>query len=639
MRPTVTYLLSIGLCLDWVIQTKMDSLPRPTLWAVPGPVVPKDTDVTLRCQSQLGTNRFQLLMDGDLREERNASWGLAEFVFRRVDDWRDARSYCCRSGQGSYWSELSDPLMLVVMTGIFPPPFISLSPHSIISPGTTVIISCQIPSQAFSQDYNFALMESKSLSPLKLRNSGRTKALFLLLSVRAEDSGNYSCIYYKKTAPHSASHPSQTLELTVSGLLPKPTLWAQTGLLMTSGASITLWCSRPKLSFLGEVTFTLQKAGTQEPLQDQTSADLWTSFLLPSVGPEDTGSYSCAYRERRSSGGGSEPSNALELVVPGSLPRPTLSAYLGLMVMPGTHVTLRCQLPPHSSFWGATFSLLKVGTTLPLQSQSPAGTSADFPLLSVGAQDAGVYSCVYYGRMAPHQVSEASETLEIWVTGAGPKPSLSVWPGTEVASGDNVTLLCQGPSWSRNFALYKGRDEKILPVMDTTKDEVQFLLTHVTPKYSGNYSCGHQVRTNGSLWTQHSEPLQLIVQGPKSSDLIIPLSCVSILLFLLFLLLLAFFCKRSISSGSLQGDSRSRCPCCSCHPLRTCLSPQTGNPRDTVRSSEVTKGRSRKPLIPMNEEPQGVTYAQLNISVLNEMKNDSTKTSRGSIVYASVSKE
>ncbi|XP_074076349.1 immunoglobulin superfamily member 1-like [Macrotis lagotis] len=628
MGPTVTYLLSI------------DSLSRPTLWAVPGPVVLKGADVTFRCQGQLGTDRFQLLMDGELREERNTSLGLAEFVLRRVDDWSDARSYRCHSGQGSYWSELSEPLTLVVMTGIFPPPYISPSPHYIISPGTTVPISCQISYQDSTQDYNFALLEAKSLNPLKVQSRGWTSAVFSLLSVRAEDSGNYSCIYYKKTAPHSASHPSQTLELIVSGLLPKPTLWAQPGLLMAPGASITLWCSRPKLFFLGEVTFTLHKSRTQEPLQDQTSTDLWTSFLLPSVGPEDTGSYSCAYRERSSSGGGSEPSDALELVVSGSLPRPFLSALPGLMVMRGTHVTLRCQLPPWSSLWGVTFSLLKVGTLLPLQSQSPAGTSADFSLLSVGAQDAGVYSCVYYGRMAPHQVSEASETLEIWVTGAGPKPSLSVWPGTEVASGADMILLCQGPSWSRNFALYKGRDEKILPVKDTTKGGVQFLLTHVTPKDSGNYSCGHQVRTNGSLWTQHSEPLQLIVQGPKSSDLlIITLSCVSILLFLLCLLLLAFFCERYISSGSLQGDSRSRCPCCPCHHLSICLSQHPGNPRDAVLSTEEGTGRSRQPVIPMNEEPQGLTYAQLNINLLRERKNDSTKTSRGPIIYATVSKD
>uniref|UniRef100_A0A4X2L064 Ig-like domain-containing protein n=1 Tax=Vombatus ursinus TaxID=29139 RepID=A0A4X2L064_VOMUR len=199
--------------------------------------------------------------------------------------------------------------------------------------------------------------------------------------------------------------------------LPKPSLWAQPGLVMAPGANITLWCSRSKLSSLEEVTFTLWKAGTQGPLQQQTSADLWTSFLLPSVRPEDTGSYSCTYWKRRASARGSEPSEALELLVPGSLPKPSLSAIPGLVVEPGMHVTLQCRQPPQTFLRAVTFVLLKVGTPQPLQSQSPAGTSADFPLLSVRAQDAGDYSCVYHRRMAPHQVSEPSEVLEIWVTG------------------------------------------------------------------------------------------------------------------------------------------------------------------------------------------------------------------------------
>ncbi|XP_027716333.1 immunoglobulin superfamily member 1-like isoform X2 [Vombatus ursinus] len=381
MGPIVTFLISIGPCLDWAVRAQMDTLPRPTLWAIPSPVVLGGADVTLRCQGHLGSDRFQLWKDGELRNERNASWQQAEFMFRNVDDWRDARSYSCRSGQGPWWSELSEALALVV-TGALPKPSISSSHCSTISPGTTVTIWCQISSQAPPQDYSLALLEAKSLEPLQRQSPAGTWAVFSLLSVRPEDTGSYSCIYYKKTAPHRGSHPSQALELTVL-----------------------------------EVTFTLWKAGTQGPLQQQTSADLWTSFLLPSVRPEDTGSYSCTYWKRRASARGSEPSEALELLVPGSLPKPSLSAIPGLVVEPGMHVTLQCRQPPQTFLRAVTFVLLKVGTPQPLQSQSPAGTSADFPLLSVRAQDAGDYSCVYHRRMAPHQVSEPSEVLEIWVTG------------------------------------------------------------------------------------------------------------------------------------------------------------------------------------------------------------------------------
>ncbi|XP_020859794.1 immunoglobulin superfamily member 1-like isoform X3 [Phascolarctos cinereus] len=629
MGPTVTFLISIGLCLDWAVRAQMDTLPRPTLWAVPSPVVPKGADVTLRCQGHLGSDRFQLWNDGELRDERNESWQQAEFVLRNVDDQRDARSYSCRSGQGPWWSEPSEALALVV-TGALPKPTVSTSHYYTVYPGTRVTIWCQMAQQMASpQDYSFALLEAKSLEPFQRQSPAGTQAVFLLLSVGAKDAGRYSCIYYKKTAPYRGSHPSEILELTVYGLLPRPTFWAQSGLVMAPGANITLWCSRPKLSSLKEVTFSLYKAGTQRPLQQQTSADLWTGFLLPSVRLEDTGSYSCSYMERTVSAKESEPSEALELLVPGSLPRPSLSALPGLVVESGMHVTLQCWQPHQTFLSDVTFILLKVGTPQPLQSQSPGGTSAAFPLLSVRAQDAGNYSCVYYRKMVPYQVSKPSQVLEIWVTDALPKPSLSAWPGPEVVSGTNVTLLCQGPSWRTRFILHKEGSP------DTTQDEAQFLLTHVTSKHSGNYSCRYQPGTNSSLWTQPSDHLEITVREP-SNTLLITLSCVSSLLLCLFLLV--FFCHRSTPlAGDLHGDSLRRFFCCSCHPWSACLPRHPEAPRDEALYTQVAEKTPTEPSVPMAEDPEGVTYAHLNIRTLNKRQADPQEKSTESTVYASVS--
>uniref|UniRef100_A0A7N4PZ40 Ig-like domain-containing protein n=1 Tax=Sarcophilus harrisii TaxID=9305 RepID=A0A7N4PZ40_SARHA len=172
-------------------------------------------------------------------------------------------------------------------------------------------------SPSSSHDYIFALLEAKSLEPLQLQSPTESQAAFSLPSVKAEDTGSYSCLYYRKTPPYKGSNPSHLLELIVSGPLPKPTLWAKADLVVAPGTSSTLWCSRPRLSSLKEVTFTLWKAGTPGPLQQQPSADLWTDFSLPSVTPRDTGSYSCTYKDRTASGRESVPSDALELVVPG----------------------------------------------------------------------------------------------------------------------------------------------------------------------------------------------------------------------------------------------------------------------------------------------------------------------------------
>ncbi|XP_051845608.1 immunoglobulin superfamily member 1-like [Antechinus flavipes] len=629
MDSTVTLLFSIGLCLHLEVVAQMETLPRPTFWALPSPVVPKGANVTLRCQGQLGSDRFQLWKDGELREERNDSWSQTDFVLRKIDDWRDARSYRCRSGQGSFWSELSDPLALVV-TGVFPKPIIEASADSLISAGKTVIIWCQMPQQSSTQDYSFALLDAKSLEPLLLQIPAESRTKFSLPSVRAKDTGSYSCIYYKKTPPHRASYLSSAVELTVLGQLPRPTLWAQPGLVVAPGTNITLWCSRPRMASPKEVTFTLWKIGSQEPLQKQSSETLWTDFSLPSVRPEDTGSYRCTYKDKTASGREPESSEALELVVTGSLPKPSLSALPGLLVEPGQHVTLQCRRLPQSALWRVTFTLLKVGSPQPLQSQNTSGTSAVFPLLSVRAQDSGNYTCVYSERIAPYQVSEPSDILQIWVTDALPKPSLSAWPGLEVASGTNVTLFCWVSSWIPRFALYKEGVEGILHSMEAHEDQGRFFLTHVTSKDSGNYSCRYQLGTNESLWKQSSDALELLVRDSKpSKNLIIILSCASFL----FLLLLCLFLLALL--GPLQGYIPRSCFCCSCLPWNTCKTHHAEAPREERPYEEETR-ETRGPLVPVADDPQGVTYTELNIRTLNKRKTETKKTPTEATLYANI---
>ncbi|XP_072463638.1 immunoglobulin superfamily member 1-like [Notamacropus eugenii] len=636
MGPTVTFLLAVGWCLDWAVRAQTGPFPRPTLWAIPSPVVPRGADVTLRCQGHLWSERFQLWKDGKLQDERNAFWQQAEFVLRNVDAWEDARSYSCRSGHGLLWSELSEALPLVV-TGAFPKPSISASSGSTVSPGTTVTIWCNPSQQASPQNYSFALLDAMSLEPLQRVSHLGTRATFSLLSVRPKDTGNYRCIYYRKMVPYRGSSPSQILKLTVPGLLPRPTLRAQPGLMMAPQANITLWCSRPKLSSNEKVTFTLWKAATQVSLQEKTSADLWTSFLLPSVTSEDNGNYSCTYKECTASARASEHSYALELVVPGSLPKPSLSALPGLVVEPGMHVTLQCRQPPQTLFSGMTFILLKEGTPQPLQRQSPAGTSAIFPLLSVSAQDVGNYSCIYQETTTPYQVSEPSEVLEIWVIDILSRPSLSAWPSPKVASGSDVTFFCWGPSRGTRFVLYKEEDEKNLLSMDIVQHGALYFLNHVTPKLSGNYSCTYQLSINGSLWTQQSDPLQVIVTGSKfSNTLIIILSCVSCFLLLLCFLLLAVLCQGSIPVGSLEVESPRRCFCFPCLPWSTCFLHHSEASGGEVLYTGMATVRPKEPPVPLAEDPEGVTYTQLNARNLNKRKANPKETTPKPTLYTTL---
>ncbi|XP_074074623.1 immunoglobulin superfamily member 1-like [Macrotis lagotis] len=471
----------------------MDFLPRPTLWAVLGLVVLKGEGVTLRCQGQLGTDRFQLLMDGKFREEKKSSWGLAEFVLRRVDDQKDVRSYHCCCRKGSYWSELSDPLALVVMTSE------ECCPHP--AKDTPSSASCAI----------FAICASSALA----------------------------------------------------------TLWAMKGV-VGQGSGTT--AEGEEVGETG-VVMTLSQAHSHGPTWPcDGSRDQHHSLVLKAQAVPWRGDF---HSEE-----GQDPEALIAPDLNRSLDQ--LPPLICLMVELGTHVTLQCWLPFQSPFNDVAFSLLKVGTPQPLQSQSLGGISIDFPLFPLRAQDTGNYSCVFYERMTPHQLSNReADSL--------PKPSTSDWPSPKMASGANVSLLLWRPSWRHSFVLNQEGDEKILPSLETPQDGVQFFLTQVTPKHSVNYSCYYLSNSSGSLWTQPSDPEQDIVRGSMPNNtLIITLSHVSFVLLLLCLLLLAFLCQGSISNESITFLFQ----------------------------------------VPMAGDIQGVTYAGLDVNMLNKRKSERMMTLR-----------
>lgn len=94
-------------------------------------------------------------------------------------------------------------------------------------------------------------------------------------------------------------------------------------------------------------------------------------------------------------------------------PKPTLLADPGPVVLPGKNVILHCQ----GTLEGMRFALLHEGTQIPLQFQSTSGNSADFFLHTVGAEDSGNYSCVYYETTMSNRGSHLSKPIMIWVTG------------------------------------------------------------------------------------------------------------------------------------------------------------------------------------------------------------------------------
>ena len=102
------------------------------------------------------------------------------------------------------------------------------------------------------------------------------------------------------------------VSLVLPGTLPKPTLWAELGPVVTRGSPVTIWCQ----GTLGDQKFHLVKEGRQTPwdrLSPLEAGDK-AKFSIPYMTQDYAGRYRCYYI---SPTGRSEPSDTLELVVTG----------------------------------------------------------------------------------------------------------------------------------------------------------------------------------------------------------------------------------------------------------------------------------------------------------------------------------
>ncbi|XP_004456723.4 osteoclast-associated immunoglobulin-like receptor [Dasypus novemcinctus] len=195
-------------------------------------------------------------------------------------------------------------------------------------------------------------------------------------------------------------------------LHPKPWLEAQPAAVVSPGVNVTLRCRAPQPAW----GFVLFKAGATKPVLLPDVASELAEFFLEEVTPAQGGSYHCCYQRLSwDSGVWSQPSDALQLLVTDSLPRPSLVALPGPAVAPAANVSLRCA----GSLRGMSFALYREGLAAPLQyHRNSARPWVDFPLL--GADALGTYSCYYHTPSAPYVLSQRSEPLVISWEGSGP---------------------------------------------------------------------------------------------------------------------------------------------------------------------------------------------------------------------------
>ncbi|XP_015986385.1 V-set and transmembrane domain-containing protein 1 isoform X5 [Rousettus aegyptiacus] len=110
-------LFCLGLCLGYQYEQKNEKLPKPSLNALPGFMVERGSNVTLKCQCQLQNVTFMLgkMQDSGYKEERSSAGHDAEFFLADLEPKDAGMYFCVYKTIGSHeWSEKSEYLQLVV---------------------------------------------------------------------------------------------------------------------------------------------------------------------------------------------------------------------------------------------------------------------------------------------------------------------------------------------------------------------------------------------------------------------------------------------------------------------------------------------------------------------------------------------
>ncbi|XP_053770947.1 leukocyte immunoglobulin-like receptor subfamily A member 6 isoform X2 [Desmodus rotundus] len=387
-------------------------------------MVLSSSSVTIWCQGTREAQEYRLyneetgtpLDTQKLLEPR----GKAKFFREQIMAGR----YYCKYLSPTGWSERSDPLEVVV-TGAYYKPSLSAQPSPVVTSGGTVTLQC---GSQWGFD-RFILTKEGEERPFWTLDSqrypsGQVQALFPLGPVTPSHRWTFRCYGYFRNSPLVWSHPSDSLELLVSGGSGKPSLLTLQGPIVASGQNLTLQCR----SDLGYDRFALSKEGGQDLPQSsvpQLQAGLsQADFPLGAVRGSHGGRYRC-YGGHNLSSKWSAPSDPLDILVAGWLPdRPSLTMQPGPTVAPGENVTLLCQ----SQSPRDTFSLSKEGAANPplhLRSQSLAQQhQAEFSMGPVTSAQGGTYRCYSAHSTSPYLLSQPSDPLELLFSGTsgGPLP-------------------------------------------------------------------------------------------------------------------------------------------------------------------------------------------------------------------------
>nr|VVA51618.1 Killer-cell immunoglobulin-like receptor [Macaca mulatta] len=331
------------------------------------------------------------------------------------------------------------------------------------------------------------------------------------------------------------------------------------------------------------------------------------SFLMGPVTPAHAGTYRCRGSYPHSLTEWSTPSNSLAIRVTGVHKKPSLLALPGPLVKSGETVTLQCS---SDTVFEHFFLHREVTLEEPLHLVGElhgGGSQANYSINSMMYTLAGTFRCYGSFTHSPYVLSAPSDPLDIVITGKYEKPSLSAQPGPTVQAGENVTLSCSSRCSFDMYHLSREGEarELSLSAVRSVNGTFQGDFPLGPATHGGTYRCFGSFRTTPYKWSHPSDPLPVSVTGDPSRSWPSPTepssktsnpghlhvligTSVVMILFTIFFFLLHRWCSNKKNAAAM----------------------------DQEPAGDRTVNREG----PDEQDPQEVTYAQLDHCVLTQGK-------------------